>query len=35
VVPPKTYLLTRSEFEQVMDTPLPMCRNVIRGQRQE
>ena len=35
VVPPKTYLLTREEFEKVIDTPLPMCRNVIHGRREE
>jgi len=33
MVPPRTYLLTREEFEQVMDTPLPMCKNVVHGDR--
>jgi hypothetical protein len=29
LVPPKTYLLTREEFLQVLRTPLPMCRAII------
>ena len=28
LVPPKTFLLTREEFEAVMVTPLPMCKRV-------
>jgi len=35
MVPPRTYLLTREEYEQVMDTPLPMCKNVIKAQRND
>ena len=31
LVPPKTYLLTREEFEKVAETPLPMCQNVVKG----
>jgi len=31
LVPPKTYLLSRDEFETVMATPLPFCSNVVRG----
>lgn len=29
LVPPKTYLLSKDEFETVMNTPLPFCHNVI------
>lgn len=29
LVPPKTYLLSKEEFETVMNTPLPFCTNVI------
>ena len=31
VVPPKLYLLTKEEFEAVLDTPLPMCNRVVRS----
>jgi hypothetical protein len=34
LVPPRTYLLTRDEFEKVIATPLPMCNNVINGVRE-
>jgi len=33
LIPPKTYLLSREDFEKVADTPLPMCQNVIKGAR--
>ena len=28
LVPPRTFLLTRDEFERVMRTPLPLCKRV-------
>lgn len=28
IVPPRTFLLTRDDFEKVMRTPLPLCKNV-------
>lgn len=28
LVPPRTFLLTRDEFEEVMQTPLPLCKRV-------
>jgi len=31
LVPPKTYLLSRDEFERVVQTPLPMCKNTVSG----
>lgn len=31
LVPPKTYLLTKEEFETVLRTPLPMCNAVVEG----
>lgn len=31
LVPPRVYLLTKAEFEQVLETPLPMCKNVINS----
>ena len=31
MVPPKTFLLTRDEWQKVMDTPLPMCKRVVRA----
>lgn len=31
LVPPRVYLLTKEEFEQVLKTPLPMCVNVVPG----
>lgn len=31
LIPPKTYILTREEFEEVMRTPLPMCHVVVNG----
>ena len=30
LVPPRVYLLTREQFEQVLATPLPMCKNVVK-----
>jgi hypothetical protein len=35
LVPPRTYLLTRAEFEKVISTPLPMCHNVIMDEGNE
>lgn len=29
LAPPRTYLLTRREFERVLATPLPMCNQVV------
>lgn len=29
LVPPRTYLLTRAEFDTVLATPLPMCNQVV------
>lgn len=29
LVPPKTYIMSRAEFEVVMKTPLPMCSQVV------
>jgi hypothetical protein len=33
LVQPKTYMLTREEFDQVLNTPLPFCRSVINTPR--
>lgn len=33
LVPPKTYLLTRAEFETVINTPLPGSTRVIHGSK--
>ena len=30
LVPPRVYMLSREEFEKVLVTPLPMCRNVVK-----
>jgi hypothetical protein len=30
LIPPKTYLLSKEEFEAVLATPLPMCKAVIK-----
>lgn len=29
LVPRRTYVLTKEEFEQVMNTPLPFCNQVV------
>jgi len=31
LVPPRVYILSRDEFEQVLKTPLPMCNNVVKN----
>lgn len=31
LVPPRVYVLTREEFERVLATPLPMCKNVVKN----
>ena len=31
LVPPKTYMLTREQFMQVLETPLPFCNAVVKN----
>lgn len=31
LIPPRVYVLTKDEFERVLSTPLPMCKNVVKG----
>jgi hypothetical protein len=30
LVPPRVYLLSKDDFEKVLATPLPMCKNVVK-----